>query len=222
MPPRPPVREIPYEEPEAGRNYWIIDDALPDPGALRRRCMASTEWILGFPFRKESWPGRRTMPALDAGELDHVEGLVREATGAARLWVETASDGATLNHNCAQAVGGTHAGPRPHTDSLHLCRYAAVLYLTPDAPADAGTSFYRQRMPDGRLGGNQVVPPHRNLVDALGTRFVPGDSFVEDVRVPNRFNRLLAYKASMIHSATAYFGSILADERLTAVFFWMA
>ena len=221
-PPRPQVRQIPYEAPEAGRNYWVIDDALPDPMRLRERCLASGQWILGFPFRRESWPGRRTMPALDAGELGRVEGLVRQATGAQRLWVETAPDGATLNHNCVQAVGGAHAGPRPHTDSLHLCRYAAVLYLTPDAPPDAGTSFYRQRMPDGRLGGNTVEAPHRNLVDALGTRFVPPDSFVEDVRVPNRFNRLLAYKASMIHSATAYFGSILADERLTAVFFWMA
>lgn len=221
-PPRPPMRELPYEAPQQGRNYWVFDDALADPAALRARCLARRDWILGFPFRQESWPGRRTMPALDAGELDQVEALVRAATGAPRLWVETAPGGATLNHNCAQAVGGSHAHPRPHTDSLQLCRYAGVLYLTPDAPEHAGTGFYRQRLPDGRLGGNQVRPPHRNLVDALGTRFVPPDSFVEDVRVPNRFNRLLVYRANMIHSASAYFGSALADERLTAVFFWMA
>jgi hypothetical protein len=60
-----------------------------------------------------------------------------------------------------------------------------------------------------------------NLVDALGTRFVPPGSFVEDVRIPNRFNRLLLYTAAMIHSATAYFGSVLEDERMAAVFFWM-
>lgn len=102
-----------------------------------------------------------------------------------------------------------------------MCRYAAVLYLTPDAPRDCGTSFYRQRMPNGQLGGNTVSGKHKNLVEALGTRFVPPDAFVEDVRVPNRFNRLLIYSAAMIHSATAYFGSALADERMTAVFFWM-
>ena len=91
-----------------------------------------------------------------------------------------------------------------------------------DAPADAGTSFYRQRLADGRPGGNRVVEPHANLVDALGTRFVPPDSFVEDVRVPNRFNRLLVYSAARVHSATAYFGTELADARMASVFFWMA
>ena len=50
------------------------------------------------------------------------------------------------------------------------------------------------------------MPPHDNLVHALGTRYVPHDSFVEDVRVPHRFNRLLVYRANFLHSATAYFG----------------
>jgi hypothetical protein len=221
-PSRPPMRVLPYEAPQQGRNYWVFDDVLADPVGLRQRCLASKDWILGFPFRQESWPGRRTMPALEPDELAGIERVVRDATGVPRLWVETAPGGATLNHNCAQSAGAGCAHPRPHTDSLQLCRYAGVLYLTPDAPEHAGTSFYRQRLPDGSLGGNQVRPPHRNLVDALGTRFVPPDSFVEDVRVPNRFNRLLVYRANMIHSASAYFGATPADERLTAVFFWMA
>jgi hypothetical protein len=221
-PSRPPMRVLPYEAPQQGRNYWVFDDVLADPVGLRQRCLASKDWILGFPFRQESWPGRRTMPALEPDELAGIERIVCDATGAPRLWVETAPGGATLNHNCAQSAGAGYAHPRPHTDSLQLCRYAGVLYLAPDAPEHAGTSFYRQRLPDGSLGGNQVQPPHRNLVDALGTRFVPPDSFVEDARVSNRFNRLLVYRANMIHSASAYFGATPADERLTAVFFWMA
>ena len=144
------------------------------------------------------------------------------ATGSRKLWVEAAPDGKTLNHNCVQAVGAREAAARPPTDSRALCRYAGVLYLNPSAPADCGTSFYRQRLPGGQLGGNTVGKPHDNLVQALGTRFVPPDAFVEDVRVPNRFNRLLVYSAAMIHSATAYCGELLADQRMAAVFFWMA
>ncbi len=120
-----------------------------------------------------------------------------------------------------QVVGSKEAGSKPHTDSRALCRFAGVLYLTPDAPENCGTSFYRQRMPMGQLGGNTVVKPHNSLVEALGTRFVPPGSFVEDVRVANRFNRLLVYSAVLIHSASSYFGSILEDERMTSVFFWM-
>ncbi len=97
-----------------------------------------------------------------------------------------------------------------------------MLYLNPSAPANCGTSFDRQRLPNGQLGGNTVGKPHDNLVHALGTRFVPPDAFVEDVRIPNRFNRLLVYSAAMIHSATAYCGELLADQRMAAVFFWMA
>jgi hypothetical protein len=42
------------------------------------------------------------------------------------------------------------------------------------------------------------------------------------VRVAHRYNRLLVYKANLIHSASAYWGLETAAKRMTAVFFWMA
>ncbi|WP_407916833.1 DUF6445 family protein [Kitasatospora sp. NE20-6] len=218
----PAVPVLPYRKPTRGRDFWVIDDVLPDPAAVRARVLARADWSQGYPHRPETWPGLRTMPGLEPDELAHVEGLVREATGARRIWAETSAGGATVNHNCIQVVGADECEPRPHTDSRAVCRYAAVLYLSPDAPKDCGTSFYRQRMPGGALGGNIVTAPHNNLVDALGTRFVPADSFVEDVRVPHRFNRLLLYSANIIHTATGYWGGSLEERRMTAVFFWMA
>ena len=217
----PPPRLLPYRKPTEGRDYWVFDDVLPNAREVRDRCLAKQDWALGFPHTGESWPGRRAIPALEPAELALVEDKVKLATGARTLWVQSTPDGTTLNHNCVQVVGEKEASARPHTDSRALCRYAGVLYLTPDAPADCGTSFYRQRLANGQLGGNTVNKPHHTLVDALGTRFVPPDAFVEDVRVPNRFNRLIVYGAAMIHSATAYCGEILADERMAAVFFWM-
>ena len=219
--PFPPLRMLPYRKPTEGRDYWLLDDVLPNAGEVRERCMAKEDWALGFPHTQETWPGRRAIPALEPAEIAMVEDKVRQATATKRLWVQAAPDGKTLNHNCVQVVGEHEAGARPHTDSRALCRYAGVLYLTPDAPEHCGTSFYRQRMPNGQLGGNTVSKPHDNLVQALGTRFVPPDSFVEDVRIPNRFNRLIVYSAAMIHSATAYCGEVLANERMAAVFFWM-
>ena len=66
------------------------------------------------------------------------------------------------------------------------------------------------------------MPPHANLVEALGTRFVAVGSFAEDLRIEHRYNRLLLYRANLIHSATAYCGQALEDKRMAAVFFWMA
>jgi len=213
---------LPYRKPTPGRDYWVLDNVLPDADAVRARVLARDDWTEGYPHKPESWPGLRTMPGLDAAELAVIEKLVMKATGARKIWPETAPGGATLNHNCVQVVGEGECEPRPHTDSRALCRYAAVLYLNPNVPKDCGTSFYRQSLPGGVLGGNLVTAPHNNLVDALGTRFVPPDSFTEDVRVPHRYNRLLLYNANMIHTATGYCGSTLEDKRMTAVFFWMA
>ena len=218
----PAIKLLPYRKPTLGRDYWILDDALPDAAAVRARCLARTDWSEGYPYRPEAWPGMRALPALAPAELEPVEAWVREKTGSPRLWRQSTPDGGHLNHNCVQVVGEDESGPKPHTDSRALCRYAAVLYLNPGAPAHCGTSFYRQQLPDGRLGGNAVMPPHANLVEALGTRFVALGSFAEDVRVEHRFNRLLLYRANLIHSASNYCGQSLADKRMAAVFFWMA
>ncbi|MEP7186016.1 MAG: DUF6445 family protein [Rhodanobacter sp.] len=216
------MRTLPYRKPTEGRDFWVVDDILPRAMEVRERCLAKTDWQLGYPHTGEVWPGMRSVPALLNDELSAIDAKVCRLTGAKKIWVERTEAGTYLNHNCVQVVGSLEGTKKPHTDSLNLCRYAAVLYLNPDVPNQCGTSFFRQRMPAGQLGGNIVMPPHRNLAEALGNRFVPPDSFAEDVRVEHRFNRLLVYKANLIHSATAYWGQEMATKRMTAVFFWMA
>ena len=205
-----------------GVNLWVRDGVLPDPDAVRARCLAQPRWNLGYPHRPEPWPGMRFPGALAPDELAHVEAWVREATGSTRLWVETAPGGARLDCNVAQLVGASESGPRPHTDRRDLCRYAAVIYLTPAPPPAGGTGFYRLRHPDGTLGGNACPPPHNNLVEALKVTRLPPDAWVEELRVDNVYNRIVLYKAALVHSASGYFGSTLEDKRLTAAFFWMA
>lgn len=216
------VRPLPYRKPVAGRDYWVLDDVLANADEVRERCLARTEWELGFPHTGEVWPGMRASPALLDDELAQLDAQVCQTIGQKKIWVEQTEAGIRLNHNCVQVVGSLEGAVKPHTDSSHLCRYAAVLYLNPDVPEQCGTSFFRQRMPGGQLGGNIVLPPHRNLAEALGNRFVRPDAFIEDVRVAHCYNRLLVYKANLIHSASAYWGMQMATKRMTAVFFWMA
>jgi hypothetical protein len=189
---------------------------------VRERCLARTDWEYGFPTTGEVWPGMRTMPALELDELGAIEAQVRQATGAKKLWVGETEAGQKLNHNCVQVVGAVEGSVKPHTDSLNLCRYAAVIYLTPDPDPGCGTSFYRLRYPNGGLGGNYCSAPHANLREALGVKSLPPDAWHEELRIENRFNRILLYKANMVHSASAYFGFDHPEKRMTAVFFWMA
>lgn len=221
--PQPRVQRLPYREPQLGRDYWLLDDAVPDPLALRQRLLQREDWVQGAPYRNESWPGMRAWPALDEAELAPLEAWMLKQTGTRKVYQPTVNGpGNSLNHNCVQVVGVNEGQVRPHTDSRALCTYAAVLYLSPDAPVHAGTSFYRVRLPDGTPGGNVIPSRFANLVEALGTRFVPPDLFELDLSIDSRFNRLLLYRADLIHSASAYFGDQLAERRMTAVFFWLA
>lgn len=222
--PQPQVHRLLYRQIQAGRDYWVLDDALQDPHGARDRMLARSDWVQGAPYRPESWPGMRAQPALQPEELRPIEDWVLAQTGRKRLFQAVTGVGgdAMLNHNCVQVVAAHEATARPHTDSRALCRYAGVLYLSPDGPAYAGTTFYRAQLPDGTPAGNTLASRHENLVQALGTRFVPPGLFVPDVAVDYQFNRLLVYRADLIHSATMYFGSALAERRMAAVFFWMA
>ena len=220
--PPPGAPTLAREAPEQGVNFWIGDAVLPDPHAVRAHLLAQPRWNLGYPHRAESWPGMRLPAALGPDDLARVEAWVRGAAACTNLRVATAPGGARLDCNVAQLVGAGESGPRPHTDRRDLCRYAAVLYLNPDPPACAGTSFYRLRYANGALGGNVCPPPHDNLVQALRVPRLPPGAWVEETRVENVFNRILLYKAAMVHSATSYFGQAPADRRLTLTFFWQA
>ena len=222
--PSPKVQRLVYRPPVVGKEVWILDNALPAPLAVRQRLLDRQDWVLGAPHRPETWPGMRAQPALTPDELAPIEAWARQQTGQKKLFSVGALAGAgnQLNHNCVQLVGANEAGPKPHTDSRRLCKYAAVLYLNPDVPDHCGTALYRVRQPDGTLGGNSIPARFNNLVEALDTRFVPPDLFVQDVAFDHRFNRLVMYRADLIHSATAYWGSTPEDKRMTVVLFWMA
>lgn len=213
--------QLPYEPLELGKNYWLAENALPNAHELVERCLSHKHWNLGLPYTKETWPGMRIYNALRDDERLALEAKVMALTGAKRLWVPEMPSGLKLDSNVAQLVGKNESGPRPHTDSRLLCRYAAVIYLNPDPPPGSGTSFCRLRYPNGAIGGNHVAAPHANLVDALKVRGLPMEAWYEDLRVENVFNRLILYKANFVHSATGYFGEAMPDRRLTLVFFWM-
>ena len=46
-PPRPPAAlpVLPYRKPTKGRDYWVIDDVLPDVDAGRQRCLAKDDLV---------------------------------------------------------------------------------------------------------------------------------------------------------------------------------
>lgn len=59
FPQHPSMRPLPYRKPTEGRDYRVVDDALPNIGEVRKRCLAKADWEYGYPTTGEVCPGMR-------------------------------------------------------------------------------------------------------------------------------------------------------------------
>ena len=124
-----------------------------------------------------------------------------------------------------------------HLDPLvwhhDLQSYAAAVYLTPDAPPQSGTSFWRdrahgcRRRPDHplerkRLGSDEAVAAARSVVyDEYNIEH--GDNWELMESVAGLYNRLVIWDAALFHSATTYdhfTANGTAPTRLVQLFFF--
>lgn len=94
-------------------------------------------------------------------------------------------------------------------------RWAAVYYLTPDAPFSTGTSFFASKR--GKC---------RNLDECNSEEPVFSGGFYDSTKfelvdvVGNVFNRVVIFDARCIHAASLYFGTNVNDSRLFQIFFF--
>ena len=109
------------------------------------------------------------------------------------------------------------------TNRVYHCdeqRYAALIYLTPNAPPESGTTFFKHKE-TGRRHNLDI-----NWAAGEGSKVFPGDTFLDKTRyeqvdtVGNVYNRLVIFDGGLIHSATDYFGSSIENSRLHHMFFF--
>lgn len=92
--------------------------------------------------------------------------------------------------------------------------YAGVLFLTPDAPPNTGTSFYRSKYT------KKIKIEQQDIPVTFKNGFLDSTEFdVVDV-VGNVYNRLVLFDAQMIHAASTYFGNSIENGRLFQLFFF--
>jgi hypothetical protein len=93
-------------------------------------------------------------------------------------------------------------------------QYAGVLFLTPDAPPQTGTQFFRsketKRMKVNGLEYSKV----------FSTGHLDSTQFDTVDVVGNIYNRLVLFDAHLIHAAPLYFGTDINNGRLFQLFFF--
>jgi hypothetical protein len=95
-----------------------------------------------------------------------------------------------------------------HSDPNNM--WAAVCYLTPDAPHTGGTGLFRWKDT-----GEMKDVDHSNKFD--GYDYTKWD-MVD--KIGNKYNRLIVYRGDLYHASLDYFGNNLENGRLFQTFFF--
>jgi glycosyltransferase involved in cell wall biosynthesis len=92
--------------------------------------------------------------------------------------------------------------------------WAAMIYLTPNAPIESGTRLHRSKI----NGARHSSESHIDVAFTGG--FLDSTKFDTVDSAANIYNRLVIMDARCIHSAGQYFGQNLNDGRLVHLFFF--
>jgi hypothetical protein len=107
-----------------------------------------------------------------------------------------------------------------HVDTQN---YAAMVYLTPDAPLQTGTTTYRSKITgatrfENGENGEEYEKTFKGLSNSLN--FYDKSTWEEVDTVANVYNRLVMFDAKSLHAASGYFGDAIENARLFHLFFF--
>lgn len=195
----------------------VVDNFYEDPDAIRKFALAQEyqfcHEIVGNDF---VFPGCRTkdVRALDSGLYEKIckklISIFHNSEHDYMRWAISTS---------FQSVAAEYKQGAIHTD--HNTIFAAVLFLSPDAPLDAGTSLFKKNKTFDQQKYIQAIEQndaiYRNKQKVMLDDY--HRMFDEVVRVNNVYNTLILYEGETFHAANNFFGTTLQDSRLTQVFF---
>ena len=175
---------------------WVVDNFYADPIAVRNFALKQE-----FVEEKDYYKGCRTkhqyfLPGTKEA-FEKIMGIqIREWEShgmCGKFQYCTAQDNLVYHHD-----GQT---------------WAAMIYLTPDAPYDCGTSLFASK--NGARKSSDA-----NIRTAFDGGFYDSTKFDLIDSIGNVFNRLFIFDAQNIHAASKYFGQTIEDSRLFHIFFF--
>jgi hypothetical protein len=189
--------------PQLDKRVFIVDNFYSDPYAVREYALQQEF------FDDEGYIGNRTRKQFFIpGVKEAFENIIGEKI---KGWLPEDDWGRYgMNARFQYNVSG-----QPLVYHCDAQKWAAMIYLTPDAPFEAGTSMYAHKKtrirhmhePEPMRAFNQKTfldPTPYQPVDVVG----------------NVFNRLVIFDGQMIHAASCYFGDNITNCRLWHMFFF--
>lgn len=178
------------------KKLFVVDDFYANPDEVRQIALAA-EYKRDIRYYK----GQRSGPHRFPGLKEAFESIIGEKINN---WEEQDING------CFQIT--TAEDPQVYHHDLQ--KWAAMIYLTPNAPVDSGTRLHRSR-----INGSMHMSDD-GIKDAFAGGFYDASKFDTIADAGNLYNRLVIMDAQNIHSAGNYFGQDNETGRLTHLFFF--
>lgn len=189
----------------------VADDFYANPEAVRKRALAMTY------TEPENLVGWRTKAYQPRGIRERIE---EKFSVRILKW----EDDADFIEVCNGVFFTSYAkGDRGETVGIHyddpLRWVMFLIYLTPDAPYDAGTSLWQHKatglsMPPTQSDAKRLGSTVEKLLAMLERDARTRSRWIEIDRVGNVFNRAVMFPGGFYHSASRHFGSGFRDGRI--------
>ena len=186
-------------------NSLTIDNFYENPNEVR-------EFALKQEFKvRGNYPGQRTVSFLNEPLKKKFREILSPFAGDIVWW------GGEYTGSFQYTVAADRSWI--HADST--TDWAALIYLTPDAPLSSGTGIFRHKTTgwqhfdykrENEPGYKEAAPPGSDCQDYTKWEMVD--------RIGNVFNRCVMYRADNYHVSLDYFGKDMYDGRLFQVFFF--
>lgn len=198
------IQHNPNTKPE----LIVVDNFYKDPDLVREYALAQ-EFKANELYHKGARTQRSYIPSWTQAEFSRL--LNKEVTafvGATGVFQYCVAKDNVVYHYDTQ-------------------EYAAMVYLSPDAPLQTGTQTYRSKL-TGLFGAATDADAARlgKSKEEIDTLSFNGNNFYDRHNmelvdsVANVYNRMVIFNARALHAATSYYGSTKENARLFHLYFF--
>lgn len=187
-------------------NLIIIDNFYNNPLEIRDFAIKQEY------FSNTHYPGKRTKKSFATIDIKHkIQSYIEPLAGKITKFEMYNDDNGRFQYATTSDKTWIHSDHNSIIDT----NWGGVIYLTPDAPLNSGTSFYRLR--ENNISDNDERSVLNINIEKYGQDYSKWD--VVDY-VGNVFNRLILFNSKRFHCSSNYFGKDINDGRLFQVFFF--
>jgi len=195
---------------------YIVENFYENPNKIRYIALQQGLYNHGYQ------PGMRTLPCFNEEAHDKIVKTVGS-------FIYPSGDCYSFQFNTQNDVSWIHTDTCPNEiikNNDDRSFWAAVVYLTPNAPVQAGTTIYSDKKYNARNMKNIIFnnshsrSKSEQIIEELSTYSSDMTKWHSETKIGNKYNRLVIYDASYYHQSSGYFGDSKENCRLLQVFFF--